>query len=52
MGIGVYESLQYVSALGGQLLIDSKPNAGTRVRVLLPLADGAATPSAELPELT
>ena len=52
MGIGVYESWQYVSGLGGQILIDSTPNAGTRVRVLLPLADEVATPPAGLRELT
>jgi signal transduction histidine kinase len=37
MGIGVYESSQYIAGLGGQILVESKPNAGTRVRVLLPL---------------
>ncbi len=36
MGIGVYESSQYVAGLGGQILIDSTPGVGTRVRVLLP----------------
>jgi hypothetical protein len=36
MGIGVYESFQYVAALGGRMLVDSTPNVGTRVRVLLP----------------
>jgi len=36
MGIGVYESSQYVAKLGGQILIDSEQGAGTRVRVLLP----------------
>ena len=49
-GIGVYESWQYVSGLGGQILIDSTPKIGTRVRVLLPLADGVAAPPAVLPE--
>jgi putative PEP-CTERM system histidine kinase len=50
MGIGVYESTQYVSGLGGQITIDSAPGTGTRVRVLLPLADGALAPPAALPE--
>ncbi len=36
MGIGVYESSQYVAGLGGQILVDSEPGRGTRVRVLLP----------------
>jgi putative PEP-CTERM system histidine kinase len=52
MGIGVYESSQYVSGLGGKILVDSAPNEGTRVRVLLPLADGAAAPPVGLRELT
>jgi putative PEP-CTERM system histidine kinase len=47
MGIGVYESLQYVSGLGGQILIDSAPNTGTSVRVVLPSAESAAEPSVE-----
>jgi putative PEP-CTERM system histidine kinase len=47
MGIGVYESWQYVSGLGGQLLIDSTPGAGTRVRVLLPVAESVAAPAAD-----
>jgi putative PEP-CTERM system histidine kinase len=37
MGIGVYESSQYVQALRGRMCIDSKINEGTRVRVELPL---------------
>ncbi|MCX7893881.1 MAG: PEP-CTERM system histidine kinase PrsK [Burkholderiales bacterium] len=36
MGIGVYESFQYVTGLGGRMLVDSTPGAGTTVRVLLP----------------
>jgi putative PEP-CTERM system histidine kinase len=45
MGIGVYESAQYVASLGGQVLYESQPSIGTRVRVLLPAADGAAPPA-------
>jgi putative PEP-CTERM system histidine kinase len=41
MGIGVYESAQYVASLGGRILFDSTPAVGTRVRVLLPAAEGA-----------
>ena len=40
MGIGVYESAQYIRTLGGEIRIDSTPGAGTRVQVLLPEADG------------
>lgn len=39
MGIGVYESHQYISELGGQILVDSQPNVGTRVTLLLPLQE-------------
>ncbi len=39
MGIGVYESSQYIGAIGGQMLIDSEPGRGTRVRVLIPRTD-------------
>jgi putative PEP-CTERM system histidine kinase len=45
MGIGVYESSQYVSQLGGRITIDSTPDVGTRVRVMLPVAETAATAS-------
>ena len=31
MGIGVYESAQYVTGLGGEIRVDSRPGAGTRV---------------------
>ena len=37
MGIGAYESFQYVQELGGRVQVDSTPGAGTRVRLLLPL---------------
>lgn len=36
MGVGAYESLQYVNELGGQIDVDSKVGAGTRIRVSLP----------------
>ncbi len=45
MGIGVYESSQYITALGGQMIVDSKPDIGTRVRVLLPFSDITAISS-------
>jgi len=38
MGIGAYESHQYVTSLGGRIDVESAPNAGTVVRVRLPLA--------------
>jgi len=41
MGIGVYESAQYLKSVGGEIRVDSVPGAGTSVRVLLPLSDAA-----------
>lgn len=37
MGIGAYESQQYVASLGGRIQVDTAPGAGTTVRVFLPL---------------
>jgi signal transduction histidine kinase len=37
MGIGAYESFQYIRELGGEVSVDSKLNVGTRIMVLLPL---------------
>ena len=42
MGIGVYESVQYIRSLGGDIEVESAVGAGTTVRVLLPQADGAS----------
>jgi putative PEP-CTERM system histidine kinase len=39
MGIGTYESSQYVRELGGQILVDSEPGRGTVITVVLPLFD-------------
>lgn len=36
MGIGAYESQQYVQSLGGRIEVNSQPGAGTVVRVVLP----------------
>jgi chemotaxis protein histidine kinase CheA len=37
MGIGGYESHQYVTSIGGRILVESAPGEGTTIRVLLPL---------------
>jgi putative PEP-CTERM system histidine kinase len=37
MGIGAYESFQYVQELGGKISVDSELNKGTLVTILLPL---------------
>ena len=37
MGIGAYESAQYVAELGGRISVDSQENSGTTVKVHLPV---------------
>jgi signal transduction histidine kinase len=37
MGIGAYESFQYVRELGGTISVQSEPGRGTEVTLLLPL---------------
>jgi signal transduction histidine kinase len=37
MGIGVFESREYIQELGGRLEVSSCPGQGTTFRVLLPL---------------
>jgi len=39
MGIGAYESFQYVHELGGRINVDSAPGRGTTVDIRLPLFD-------------
>ncbi|MFZ2295460.1 MAG: XrtA/PEP-CTERM system histidine kinase PrsK [Polaromonas sp.] len=39
MGIGAYESFQYVQELGGRIEVDSELGQGTTVKMLLPLFD-------------
>jgi signal transduction histidine kinase len=47
MGIGAYESYQYVAGLGGRIEVESRPNGGTRVRVFLPRSDTATVTASE-----
>jgi putative PEP-CTERM system histidine kinase len=37
MGVGVFESREYVHELGGQLEVSSDPSSGTAFRMILPL---------------
>ncbi len=39
MGIGAYESAQYIRELGGELLVESTPNVGTKMTLVLPLLE-------------
>jgi putative PEP-CTERM system histidine kinase len=53
MGIGVFESREYIHELGGRLSVDSRESIGTTFRLLLPLHKDAAlsaAPSAYLQE--
>jgi signal transduction histidine kinase len=43
MGIGVYESAQYVASIGGEISIDSKPGVGTTVELRLPRSESQAS---------
>jgi signal transduction histidine kinase len=47
MGIGAYESQQYVGSVGGRIEVESTPGAGTTVRVYLPLIAARSTVTAE-----
>ena len=50
MGIGMNESFQYVSAIGGRLEVESTQNVGTRFRIWLRLAGTATTTDVAGPE--
>jgi signal transduction histidine kinase len=39
MGIGAYESAQYIREVGGKLQAESQETIGTRVTMILPLLD-------------
>ncbi|HQU80567.1 MAG TPA: PEP-CTERM system histidine kinase PrsK [Azonexus sp.] len=39
MGIGAYESAQYIKELGGEMQVESQENTGTRITIILPLFD-------------
>jgi signal transduction histidine kinase len=52
MGIGAFESRQYVQELGGDIKVDSTENVGTRFRVKLPLIEICMTSDLNQPETT
>jgi signal transduction histidine kinase len=37
MGIGAYETAQYVREVGGRIEATSRPGSGTRIKIILPL---------------
>ena len=46
MGIGSYESFQYIRELGGSIAVDSQPGRGTVITLLMPLFE--AQPGSDL----
>jgi len=50
MGIGVFESREYLHALGGVLQVESTEGAGTRFCIRLPLHAATAAASRQLQE--
>ena len=38
MGIGAYETAQYVKELGGTIEVNSRPGTGTEIKIIIPLA--------------
>lgn len=51
MGIGAYESSQYVAELGGSILVDSHPGQGTRMTLKLPLTEHSGSETANHKEV-
>jgi putative PEP-CTERM system histidine kinase len=48
LGIGAYESYQYVRELGGSLGVDSEPGRGTVMTISLPLFDAHQTSALQM----
>ena len=46
-GIGMFESLSLINAMGGRLTVDSRPGRGTTFTILLPSAEPAEEPQPE-----
>lgn len=45
MGVGAYESAQYVRELGGRITVESETSVGTTIVIFLPLVAAAASPA-------
>lgn len=50
MGIGAYESRQYIQELGGDIRVESKENVGTRFVITLPLIEVSKTSDLKTPD--
>jgi hypothetical protein len=51
MGIGAYETAQYVKEMGGSIEADSRPGAGTRIRLVLALHRDTVVQQEPAPEV-
>ena len=47
-GIGSFEARSLVAAMGGRLVVDSAPGAGTEFSIFLPAAEPAAQPKRKI----
>jgi signal transduction histidine kinase len=52
MGIGAYESRQYIQELGGDIRVESMEHSGTRFYVKLPLIEVRKTSDLKQLEMT
>lgn len=50
MGIGVYETQQYIQELGGRIHFESESGCGTRVTVVLPILERVGEDMSVMPE--
>ena len=51
MGIGAFESREFIRALGGDLLVRSAPGQGTLFRILLPCVQAADEGVSDMPAI-
>ena len=47
-GVGAFEAKSLISAMGGRLIVESKPDAGSSFTIVLPAAKPAAEPQRKI----
>lgn len=52
MGIGAFETQQYIREIGGSIAVDSEPGEGTRVAIMLPLVACETRDGIQVVEIT
>jgi len=40
MGVGMYESREFIQQLGGEIRVESEPGKGTTIALYIPVATG------------